>query len=113
MSCGVSQRCGSDPTLLWLWRKPAAIAPTGPLAWEPPYAVGAALKRQKDTHKQKIEGVPIVAQRQLAWLVSMRMWVQSLASLNELRIHCCHELQCRLAMQLLSVVAVDVTEGQQ
>ena len=54
MSCGVSQRCGSDPTLLWLWRKPAAIAPTGPLAWEPPYVGGAALKRQeKKSGKQK------------------------------------------------------------
>ena len=52
----------SDPVWLWLWRRLVATAPTGPLAWEPPYAVGAALKRQKDTHKQKIEGVPIVAQ---------------------------------------------------
>ena len=34
-----------DPALLW--RGPAAIAPTGPLAWDPPHAVGVALKRQK------------------------------------------------------------------
>ena len=33
--------------LLWLWCRPAAIAPIGPLAWEPPYAVGGALKRPK------------------------------------------------------------------
>ena len=39
-----------DVALLWLWHKPAAVAPIGPLAWEPPYATGAALKRQKDTH---------------------------------------------------------------
>ena len=26
MSCGVGHRCSSDPTLLWLWRKPAAAA---------------------------------------------------------------------------------------
>ena len=32
----------------WLWCRPVAVAPTGPLAWEPPYALGAALKRQKD-----------------------------------------------------------------
>ena len=32
-----------DPALLWLWRRPVATAPTGPLAWEPPYAAGAAL----------------------------------------------------------------------
>ena len=40
-------RQGSDPALLWLWHRPVATAPFGPLAWEPPYAVGMALKRQK------------------------------------------------------------------
>ena len=30
--------------MLWLWRRLAAVAPIGPLAWEPPYAEGAALK---------------------------------------------------------------------
>ena len=35
----------SNPALLWC--RPAAIAPVGPLAWEPPYAMGAALKRPK------------------------------------------------------------------
>ena len=34
-----------DPGLLWLWCRPAAIAPIRPLAWEPPYATGAALKK--------------------------------------------------------------------
>ena len=24
-----------DPVLLWLWCRPAAAAPVGPLAWEP------------------------------------------------------------------------------
>ena len=46
-SCGVSRRCGSDPPLLWLWHKPAAAAPTPPLALELPYATGVALKRKK------------------------------------------------------------------
>ena len=36
-----------DPALLWLWHRPEATAPIGPLAWEPPYAMGVALKRQK------------------------------------------------------------------
>ena len=54
MSCGVGQRCSSDPTLLWLWCRLAAAAPIGPLAWEPLYAAGAALKRQKDQKKKKI-----------------------------------------------------------
>ena len=42
MSCGVGCRLGSDPTLLWLWCRPVAAALIGPLAWEPPYATGAA-----------------------------------------------------------------------
>ena len=41
-------RCGLDLVLLWLWRRPAATSPIKPLAWEPPYIPGAALKRQKD-----------------------------------------------------------------
>ena len=32
----------NDPALLWLWRRPVATAPIQPLAWEPPYASGAA-----------------------------------------------------------------------
>ena len=47
MSRGEGRRHSSDPTLLWLWRRPAATAPIGLLAWEPPYAVGAALKKKK------------------------------------------------------------------
>jgi len=34
MSCGVGCRCGSDPALLWLWRRLVAMAPIQPLAWE-------------------------------------------------------------------------------
>ena len=48
MSCGVGRRQDVDPALLWLWRRLAATALIRPLAWEPPYATGAALKRQKD-----------------------------------------------------------------
>ena len=40
-----------DPALLWLWHRPAAPAPVGPLSWEPPYAMEAALKTQKDQKK--------------------------------------------------------------
>ena len=52
MSCGVGCRHSSDLALLWLWHRPAAVALIRPLAWEPPYPMGAALKRQKD-QKQK------------------------------------------------------------
>ena len=51
VSCGVGRRCGSDPQLLWLWRRLVAAAPNGSLAREPPCAVGAALK--KDWEKKK------------------------------------------------------------
>ena len=27
VSCGVGPSCGSDPALLWLWCRPAAVAP--------------------------------------------------------------------------------------
>ena len=51
MSCGVGQRCGSDPALLWLWCRLAATVLIRPLAWELPYATGTALKQH--THKKK------------------------------------------------------------
>jgi len=43
--------------LLWFWRRPVATAPIRHLAWEPPYAVGAAQeiakkKRQKKKKKE-------------------------------------------------------------
>ena len=53
MSCGVGQRHGLDPELLWLWRRQVATALIGPLAWEPPYAVGVALAKGKKTKKKK------------------------------------------------------------
>ena len=53
MSCGVGHRRGSDPLLLWLWGRPVAVAPIGPLAWELPYAVDVVLKRQRDKKKKK------------------------------------------------------------
>ena len=56
MNCGVGHRCGSDPTLLWLWCRPAAIALIGPLAWELAYAAGTALKKKsKNINKNKIK----------------------------------------------------------
>ena len=62
MSCGVGCRRGSDPALLWLWRRLVATALIQPLAWEPPYAMGVAqeiatatttTKDQKDKKKKK------------------------------------------------------------
>ena len=42
MRCGVGHRFGLDLVSLLLRRKPAAVAPFGSLAWELPYAAGAA-----------------------------------------------------------------------
>ena len=49
MSCVVGRRRGSDLVLLWFWRKPAATAQIGNLAWELTCAAGAPppQKRQK------------------------------------------------------------------
>ena len=44
-----------DLVLLWLWCRLAAVAPTGPLAWEPSYATGAALKSKKRKKERKKE----------------------------------------------------------
>ena len=54
VSCGIGHRGSSDLALLWLWCRPAAGVPNRPLAWEPPYATGAALKKQKIKIKIKI-----------------------------------------------------------
>ena len=83
VSCGVGRRRGSDPVLLWLRCRPAATAPLRPLAWEPPYAAGTALKSNftngifiKGIFRElllclsglriRLVGVPVVAQ----WLMN-------------------------------------------
>ena len=53
MSCGVGCRRGWDLALLWLWCRLAATAPIGPLAWEPPYAAGAAQEMSKRPNQTK------------------------------------------------------------
>ena len=52
LSCGVGWRRGSDPALLGLGCKPAAVAPISPLAWEPTYASGMAKKSKKKKKKK-------------------------------------------------------------
>ena len=39
--------------MLWLWYRLAAVSPIRPLAREPPYAMGVALKKSKKTKKKK------------------------------------------------------------
>ena len=53
VSCDVGHRHGSDPILLWLWCRPAAVASIQPQAWKPPYTVGVALQRKKKSEQKR------------------------------------------------------------
>ena len=44
-----------DLVWLWMWYRPASTAPIQPLAWEPPHAVGTALKRQQQQQQKKVK----------------------------------------------------------
>ena len=52
MICDVGCRRDSDSVWLWLWCRPAAVAPTGPLAEKLPFATGVALQRKKKKEKK-------------------------------------------------------------
>ena len=51
MSCGIGCRYGLDTLLLWC--RPEGITAIWPLAWEPPYAAGEALKKKKKRYYLK------------------------------------------------------------
>ena len=65
MSCGVGRKRSLDPELLWLWCRRAATALIRSLAWEPPYASGAALEKGKKTKRKKKKKRLIVFRRNL------------------------------------------------
>ena len=115
VNCGVGHRHGSDPALLWLCCRMAVPAPVQPLAWDPPYASGAALKKTKNSVREKNHAVIFVKAQQdrldlrgaikmgmgefLSWaqrkripLATRRFRVRSLALLSGLRIRRCCEL---------------------
>ena len=60
---GVGHRHGSGLTWLWLWHRPEAPAPLGPLAWEPPYAAGVALKDKKTTTTKELSN-------EIGWVIN-------------------------------------------
>ena len=72
MSCGVAYRRSSDLVLLWLWCRPMATAPIRPLAWEPPYAEGAALEKTKK--KKKKHDALCFLSRDLHFLKCVKHW---------------------------------------
>ena len=59
MTCGIDHRHTLDPVLLWLWPRPAAAAPTGPLALELPYTMGVALSKQMNNNQKMKAKQPI------------------------------------------------------
>ena len=44
----------SDPMLVWLWCRLATAAPIPLVAWELPYATGAAIKKKKERKEKYI-----------------------------------------------------------
>lgn len=53
MSCGVDQRCGLHPALLWLRHRLAAAAQIRPLPWQFTYVAISGLKKQTNKNKKK------------------------------------------------------------
>ena len=74
MSRGVGHRCSSDPALLRLWCRPPAAAPIRPLAWEPLYSVGAAIKRKKKNKKRSSLVVQQVKDPALSLQLGPLLW---------------------------------------
>ena len=68
MNCGVGHRHSSDPTLLWLWDRPAIVALIQPLAWELAYADGVALKRKEKKKKKQCVRILVLA-FPISWMV--------------------------------------------
>ena len=53
MNYSVGYRHNLDLVLTSLWCRPAVTASIRSLAWEPPHAMDASLKRQKNKEKEK------------------------------------------------------------
>ena len=55
MSCGVGHRGARSCIAVAVVERLAVAAPIGPLAWELPYATGAALKSKKEKEERERE----------------------------------------------------------
>ena len=56
-----------DPEFLLLWCRPAAISLIRPLVWEPPCAVGSALKKKQQ--QQKKSKRKVLKQFMFKWII--------------------------------------------
>ena len=80
VSCGVGHRCGLDPVLQWLWGRPAAAGPIQPLAWELPYAQGAAPPQKKRSScGGSVVSNPITIHAGASAIPGLTQWVKDLA----------------------------------
>ena len=68
--------CVAVAALLWLWRRSAATAPIRPLAWEPPYAMGAALEKTKRQKKQQQKTNPASNHEVVGLIPGLTQWVK-------------------------------------
>ena len=69
MSCGAGCRHSSDLALLRPCCRPAAVAPIGPLAREPPYAAGVAQKRKKKKKAKPKQNIISSIPQSVCWKV--------------------------------------------
>jgi len=82
MSCGVRCRHGSDPELLWLWRRLAATAPTGPLALGTFVCQGCGPKKKKKKNLLLSMEVFFLSQIPCVWSQSMILFTVCLKGIN-------------------------------
>ena len=82
MTCGVGCRCSLYPTLLWLWCRPAAAAPIGPLAWElPSICPRCSPKSKKSKTPQKTQkGTLPHTQKQMSKINDTKPMVRAVLS---------------------------------
>ena len=81
MSCGVGGcRRGSDLALLWLWCRPAAVAPIWPLAWEPPICRRCSPKRQNKECKRTQQGMVLVSYQFILSIKGISDWVSKICT---------------------------------
>ena len=102
MSCGSGHRCCLDPTLLWLWCRPATAALIQPLAWEPTYAMSVNLKiKQTDKQKTKNTNVALYSKYKaspMIFTIGNKDWrIVAASSLPQLQnvLHLLHSLPWR------------------